>query len=373
MKRRLVHIVESAARHQWFEDLVAEIQGTHILQSVVTLEPRGEIFQVLENEQIAITGGKQTSTILKLCNTAYFVKKISRRAESSLVLAQGHMPSISALISKLLFNIDYGIVHHQSPIIFFDSYKVHHPFSGSIHKYLYRHYIRRAKFIQALSLEVFNSLVDIGYPESRIILLGHGIAMNNLKKSPNLEFPKRAGKALNPTILMVGRLSWEKNYLLAFKVIAELVKKCPELNVIIAGTGPDFKSLLEIRNELNLEGNIEMVGWQPNIAELMFEADLFLHLSLTESYGQVLLEACLCGLHVFTFPVGVALDLKKVNNPLIHILNSRNPEEISDGIFSFLKNMDNRYEGKVTSTLEEHSISHIHREMAAYLVAECNK
>ena len=172
MERQLIHIVESSARHQWFEELVAEIQSTNLRQSVITLEPRGEIFQVLENEQIFITGGKQTFTILKLCNAAYSVKVISRRAESSLVVAQGHMPSISALVSKLVFHIDYGIVHHQSPIIFFDSYKARHPLSGTIHRYLYRHYVRRAKFIQALSLEVFNSLVELGYPESQIILLG---------------------------------------------------------------------------------------------------------------------------------------------------------------------------------------------------------
>ena len=217
------------------------------------------------------------------------------------------------------------------------------------------------------------SLVELGYPESQIILLGHGIEINNFRKSSNLEMLKKIENRGSATILMVGRLSWEKNYLLAFKIIAELVKKCPELNVVIAGTGPDLNSLLEIRNELNLEGTVELVGWQPNIAKLMFEADLFLHLSLTESYGQVLLEACLCNLPVFTFPVGIALDLEKDRNPFIHILNSRNPIEISDGIFDFLNDNENRFKDQVPPTLKEHDIDYIHSAMATYLVAECNK
>ena len=373
MQRHLIHIVESSGRHQWFEDLIFEIQSANIRQSVITLEPRGDIFQIFENEQIYITGGKKTLTILKLCHAAYSVKKIGRRAKSSLVVAQGHMPSISALISKLVFKIDYGIVHHQSPAIFFNSYKAQNPFSGTVHGYLYRHYIRRAKFVQALSLEVFNSLLELGYPESQIILLGHGIAMKNLNSKPNLKLPKSKGEGIDGTILMVGRLSWEKNYFLAFKVMAELVKKCPNLNLIIAGAGPDLSRLLEMRNELNLDENIKMVGWQPNIAKLMFEADLFLHLSLTESYGQVLLEACLCNLPIFTSPVGISLDLKRDHNPLINILDSKNPKEISEEIFEFLKNTDYRIEGKGPSTLDYHSRDYIHNMMVAYLAAECNK
>jgi glycosyltransferase involved in cell wall biosynthesis len=219
----------------------------------------------------------------------------------------------------------------------FDSYKMHHPFRGTIQSFLYRQYIKRAEFIQALSLEVFNSLIELGYPENQIILLGHGITLNDFNKPADIEAFRNKGDAQIATILMVGRLSWEKNYLLGFKVIAELVKKCPVLQVIIAGTGPDFSDLVEIRDELNLQDHVEMVGWQPNIAELMFSADLLLHLSLTESYGQVLLEACLCNLHVFTFPVGIALDLEQSHNPFMHILDNRNPEIISDSIFEFLK------------------------------------
>ena len=373
METQLIHIVESSGRHQWFEELVFEIQRTNIHQTVITLDRRGKIFQVLEKNNIFITGGKHSSTILKLCRAAYSAKKISRQADSSLAVAQGHLPSIAALISKILFNIDYGIVHHQSPIIFFDSYKMRHPFRGTIQSFLYRQYIKRAEFVQALSLEVFNSLIELEYPENRIILLGHGIALDNFNSSANIEAFRNKGNAQTATILMVGRLSWEKNYSLAFKVIAELVKKCPGLQVIIAGTGPEFSDLVEIRNELELQNHIQMVGWQPNIAELMFRTDLLLHLSLTESYGQVLLEACLCNLHVFTFPVGIALDLQRLHNPYMHILDSRNPEMISESIFEFLKKQNHGLEGKIPPSLQKHDISYIHSEMAAYLIDKCNR
>lgn len=61
MERQLVHIVESSARHYWFEELVFVIKGKKIQQSVITLEPRGEIFAVLENESIYIAGGNKLS------------------------------------------------------------------------------------------------------------------------------------------------------------------------------------------------------------------------------------------------------------------------------------------------------------------------
>jgi glycosyltransferase involved in cell wall biosynthesis len=370
MERQLIQIVESSARHQWFEELVFEIQENIARQSVVTLEPRGQLFSVMEEKNIFITGGKKTFTILNIWRAACSVKKIGLGPESCLVVAHGHKASISAMVSKLLFDIDYGIVHHQSPIVFFDSLRSRHPIRGNIHTYLYRHYVKRAKFIQALSLEVFNSVSELGYPKNQIILLGHGIASKNFRSSTNFDSIQKPREGQNETILMVGRLSWEKNYLLAFKVFKELVKKCPRLKVIIAGTGPDFDNLTKVRNELGLQRHVELVGWQPNISELMFEADLFLHLSLTESYGQVLLEACLSDLDVFTFPVGVALDLESAGNPLIHILKSTNPQAISAEISIFLQENKKHLSGRVSPNLVEHSVDFVHKAMVDYLIAQ---
>lgn len=370
MSKQLIHIVESSARHQWFEDLVAELQANKALQAVVTLNSQGNLVGEFEGKGIPVVGGKKISKWPNIVVAVISLKRISKKADRSLAIAQGHLPSISAWISCLLFKTEYGIIHHQSPLVFFDHYRARYPFKGAVQRFFYIQYVKKAKFIQALSLEVYNSLLSIRYPESQLILIGHGIKMNQFENRSQVVNTKQSTENVYPTILMIGRLAWEKNYLFSFQVIAQLVKKQPGLRVIIAGTGPDHDDLVGAIADLKLTKHIELLGWRPDISVLMGEADILLHLSITESYGQVLLEACVSELHVFAFPVGIAQDLNQTSNPFMHLLMERSPEAIAESLSAFLseQSKNSLNQNLDRSVYAAQDIHYVHKAMTRYLL-----
>ena len=143
--------------------------------------------------------------------------------------------------------------------------------------------------------------------------------------------------------------------------------------MIIAGTGPDYDELLDTIVDLNLSMHIELIGWRQDISALMDEADVFLHLSITESYGQVLLEACVSQLDVFAFPVGIAQDLHKLANPFMHLLAVQSPEAISGSLSLFLNNRTKNNSIKDTELLDysTQDVNHVHKAMTKYLVEKC--
>ena len=92
--------------------------------------------------------------------------------------------------------------------------------------------------------------------------------------------------------------------------------------------------LKEFASKNNLEEKIEFLGYVSNIPKLMIGADVLLHMSLTESYGQIYLEACLVDLPIISYPVGIIRELKDMNIPEVTILNSKNPGVIATNIAS---------------------------------------
>ena len=89
MSNQLIHIVESPARHQWFEDLVAEIQLTKTQQAVVTLGSQGKLFQEIEKKGIPVASGKRVSKWLNIVIAVVSVKNMSNKADRSFAVAQG--------------------------------------------------------------------------------------------------------------------------------------------------------------------------------------------------------------------------------------------------------------------------------------------
>jgi glycosyltransferase involved in cell wall biosynthesis len=109
-------------------------------------------------------------------------------------------------------------------------------------------------------------------------------------------------------LLTIGRLEVEKNPLLVVDVLAELERRQPErfsLTWIGRGTLEDEvrarAASLGVSERLTLRG---YVPFGPELLELYRDADLFLHVSLTEGVPQVLVEALACGTPIVATAVG---------------------------------------------------------------------
>jgi glycosyltransferase involved in cell wall biosynthesis len=109
------------------------------------------------------------------------------------------------------------------------------------------------------------------------------------------------------TVLTVGRLDAEKNPLLLADIMVRLREGERRWRLLVCGDGP-MRSQLERRiAELGLGDCIELVGYVPidgGLLDLYRTSHAFLHVSWTEGFPQVLVEAFATGLPTIATAVG---------------------------------------------------------------------
>jgi glycosyltransferase involved in cell wall biosynthesis len=101
----------------------------------------------------------------------------------------------------------------------------------------------------------------------------------------------------DPVVLHVGRLAVEKNYPLLFRAFAAMRAAQPNCRCVLVGDGP-LRSTLERKHpECIFTGFIP----RDELARHCASADIYIHASLTETFGNVLTEAMASGLAAASF------------------------------------------------------------------------
>jgi glycosyltransferase involved in cell wall biosynthesis len=106
----------------------------------------------------------------------------------------------------------------------------------------------------------------------------------------------------DPVVLHVGRLAVEKNYPLIFRAFAAIRAAAPRCRFVLVGDGP-------LRGRLQREHpDCIFTGFIPRdeLARHCASADIYVHASLTETFGNVLTEAMASGLAVASFNYAAA-------------------------------------------------------------------
>lgn len=107
-------------------------------------------------------------------------------------------------------------------------------------------------------------------------------------------------------ILMVSRLTREKNIGLAITAFAELLKKFPKTGLVIVGDGPERRKAELSAIDYSLSAHIKFEGWREDLISYYKTADLYLLTSNFEGYGRTVVEAATAGLPIVMTNVGVA-------------------------------------------------------------------
>ncbi len=106
----------------------------------------------------------------------------------------------------------------------------------------------------------------------------------------------------NPVVLHVGRMAAEKNYDLLFQCYAAMRQANPRLRFVLAGDGPLRESMIKAHPECHFAGFYS----RDEIGRHYASADIYIHPSLTETFGNVLTEAMASGLAVAGFNYAAA-------------------------------------------------------------------
>ncbi|KAF2756948.1 phosphatidylinositol glycan, class A [Pseudovirgaria hyperparasitica] len=108
------------------------------------------------------------------------------------------------------------------------------------------------------------------------------------------------------TIVVISRLFYNKGTDLLIAAIPRILASHKHVRFIIAGSGPKAIDLEQMVERNVLQDRVEMLGpvRHEEVRDVMVRGQIYLHPSLTEAFGTVIVEAASCGLYVVCTQVG---------------------------------------------------------------------
>lgn len=108
------------------------------------------------------------------------------------------------------------------------------------------------------------------------------------------------------TIVVISRLFYNKGTDLLIAAIPRILAAHPNVKFIIAGSGPKAIDLEQMLERNVLQDRVELLGpvRHEEVRDVMIRGHIYLHPSLTEAFGTVIVEAASCGLYVVCTRVG---------------------------------------------------------------------
>jgi glycosyltransferase involved in cell wall biosynthesis len=135
----------------------------------------------------------------------------------------------------------------------------------------------------------------------------------------------------------VGLLFPAKGVKYLVEAFSKLLKKDPNLKLVIVGDGPDKKSLQDMSCRLNIEDRIVFTGYQKNPIKYIKGFDVLVVPSLVEPFGIVILEAFYVETPVIGSCVGGITEILRYNELLFQPKNS---DDLKAKLSEMLDNKD---------------------------------
>ena len=149
-------------------------------------------------------------------------------------------------------------------------------------------------------------------------------------------------------IIMVGRLTKQKNFEIFIKATEQLYKKnLLKLNTYIFGSGEDKKKLNSLIKKHDLEKKIYLMGSKKNIHKYYSNSKVFILTSLWEDPGFVLIEAALNNLFI------ISSDCKSGPREIMNdgnggiLFENNNIDDLRKKIIDFTKLSENEIKSKI--------------------------
>jgi colanic acid/amylovoran biosynthesis glycosyltransferase len=204
--------------------------------------------------------------------------------------------------------------------------------------------VKRAAFVIADTFQVKGFLDSMGCDLRRVHIVRNAVVIG--------EFPMREQETVSdpPTILAVGRLDYKKGFHVLLSACSALVREGVHFHCVIVGNGDEWDSLLDLRSELKLEEQVEMVG---NLGytdlEKWYERAILLAVpsvvapdGSTDGIPTVVVEAFARGVPVVASSTGGIPEV--VHDGLNgFVVAAGSPEELADRMRELLSNSDLRH------------------------------
>lgn len=151
----------------------------------------------------------------------------------------------------------------------------------------------------------------IGINYCKIFQIDNGIDTNHFKPLPKSK-TLMSELDISDDCFVIGniaRLAAVKDHKTLIQAFNIAFKAFQNMKLIVVGDGPERSNLEELIKELNLAGNVKLLGFRKDIRELLSIFDLFALSSISEGTSITILEAMASGKPVIATGVGANADL----------------------------------------------------------------
>ncbi|WP_069658096.1 glycosyltransferase family 4 protein [Arcticibacter eurypsychrophilus] len=188
-------------------------------------------------------------------------------------------------------------IYHTHFISYIDYYLKHASFLiGAIKPMIaesQRKFYNQSNLTYVPSESISAELCDMGIEGSRLKIWKRGFDASIFSPTKkDLGIIRKITENTFPTILFASRLVWEKNLETLFGVYDELIKKKIDINLLIAGDGIAEDACRARMPKAFFVGKKN----HEDLAVLYASSDIFLFPSISETFGNVVLEAMASGL-----------------------------------------------------------------------------
>jgi glycosyltransferase involved in cell wall biosynthesis len=333
-------VIDFNHRDAWVESLAIELAKESSPVTLLSLSRPGEIHRSLLGNFMGNSRALTLKSMLLLIREAYGEKF---KNSEFLINAHGHRSAIFATLVSYFVPCKIVIFHHMSPDFFSLAklFKKNFDFTSQIHSFLVKRYIKRAFSHVVFSTSTKNKLIDLGVGIAQISHIPFGVDLGKYAMTSKNRTVLHDSKTCK--FIMVGRLSWEKNYEFALSIFSHWKKLDFDFKVDIFGQGPLELHLKNLIIDLDLTEYVEFCGHSNEINQIYPNYEALLHFSQFETYGQVLVEALLSGLEVYCPLVGVVEDLSSFEFEKMFILTSDSSKLVARDILIHHKSAFKNY------------------------------
>lgn len=182
------------------------------------------------------------------------------------------------------------------------------------------------------------------------------------------EYPERCPE--KNTVVAVGRLALQKNYLGMIRAFDRVVQEIPDAKLKIYGNGEQRDKLEREIDAHHLNNNIFLMGQTENVVEQLSKADAYIMFSHGEGYPNALMEALACGVPCVASdcPVGGPAELIE-NNVNGFLTQNEDIDALAEKVIDLLKNDTTkaRFSKEAIKIRQTNSVEYIYPKLMEYL------
>lgn len=219
------------------------------------------------------------------------------------------------------------------------------PHKSILHRLLTKYSLNRADMISCDAEFVKDEIVRIsGYPEEKIVVFPQGIDQKKFNKDVDGKRIREKLGWMDKKILIMAR-TFKPVYGIEYflQAMTEVVKKVPEVRVLMCGDGPlkdeffDFAAKNSLTEYINFEGMVD----NDDLPKYYNAADIYVSSSLSDGTSLALLESMACGLPCVVTDVPAILEwVKDGENGFV--VPRKDSKILAERLIELLRNDDMR-------------------------------